>query len=61
MRWTPNTSTGPRGYLVENEELSTLDITMPIDGVAKITFNRPNKLNAFDVAMVGESDPSSGG
>jgi acyl-CoA synthetase (AMP-forming)/AMP-acid ligase II len=40
MKWTPNTSTGPRGYLVENEKLSTLDITMPIDGVAKITLNR---------------------
>ena len=54
MKWTPDTSVGPRGYLVENEKLATLDITMPIEGVAKITLNRPTKLNAFDVAMVGE-------
>ena len=54
MQWVPDRSAGPRGYLVETDELNTLDITIPVEGVAKITLNRPNKLNAFDVAMVGE-------
>jgi enoyl-CoA hydratase/carnithine racemase len=54
MQWTPDPSQGPRGYLVETDKLETLEVTMPIDGVAQILLNRPDKLNAFGVAMVGE-------
>jgi len=54
MEWKPDSSKGPRGHLVEVEEFKTLEITMPIEGVAQILLNRPEKLNAFDVVMVGE-------
>jgi len=54
LDWTPDKDRGPRGYLVENDTFENIEITMPIDGVAQILLNRPDKLNAFGVQMVGE-------
>ncbi|CAN7780358.1 enoyl-CoA hydratase/isomerase family protein [Caballeronia sp. LjRoot34] len=54
MDWTLNRAAGPRGYLVENDEFKTIEVTMPVEGVAKLALNRPDKLNAFNSAMIGE-------
>jgi enoyl-CoA hydratase/carnithine racemase len=54
MEWKPDPQAGPRGYLVEPEEFKTLDITLPVEGVAVMTLARPDKLNAFNKAMIGE-------
>ncbi|WP_246791793.1 enoyl-CoA hydratase/isomerase family protein [Burkholderia perseverans] len=54
MEWQLNHSAGPRGYLIENPAFETIEITMPEPGVAKLALNRPDKLNAFNSAMIGE-------
>src|ERR1700744_1947508 len=54
MDWTLNRSSGPRGYLIEKEEFETIEMTMPEQGIAKLTLKRPDKLNAFNSAMIGE-------
>src|ERR1700761_8576684 len=54
MQWTLNRAAGPRGYLVEKDAFETIEITMPEEGIAKLALNRPDKLNAFNSAMIGE-------
>ncbi|WP_250516338.1 enoyl-CoA hydratase-related protein [Caballeronia sp. INDeC2] len=49
MEWKLDHSAGPRGYLV-----GTITITIPVEGVARLALDRPDKLNAFNSAMIGE-------
>ncbi|GAB2909939.1 hypothetical protein GCM10027093_55090 [Paraburkholderia jirisanensis] len=54
MQWTLNRTAGPRGYLIEKDAFETIEITMPEEGIAVMKLNRPDKLNAFNSAMIGE-------
>jgi enoyl-CoA hydratase/carnithine racemase len=54
MDWSSMRECGPRGYLVESENFEHIEITMPVEGVAQLRLNRPDRLNAFGVKMVGE-------
>ena len=54
MEWKPDRASIPEGFVVQPDELTTLDVSMPVEGVGKIVMNRPDKLNAFNSAMLRE-------
>jgi enoyl-CoA hydratase/carnithine racemase len=54
MEWKPDRASIPEGFVIQPEELTTLDVSMPAEGVARIVLNRPDKLNAFNSAMLKE-------
>lgn len=52
MEWKPDRASIPEGFVIQPERLTTLDVSMPEEGVARIVLNRPDKLNAFNGAML---------
>jgi enoyl-CoA hydratase/carnithine racemase len=44
----------PEGFLKQPDELTTLAVSKPIEGVARVALNRPEKLNAFNSTMLRE-------
>jgi enoyl-CoA hydratase/carnithine racemase len=44
----------PAGFLAESPEFKTIRFDIRDDGIAVLTLNRPEKLNAFDETMISE-------